>query len=346
MELGSACSSSGSALASPVRRYAAIDIGTVTCRLLLAEADGRGGLRVLRREAVITNLGEGVDATGVLKPEAMARVAEQIRRFRAIIDEADEAARAAQAAGAEGAFAPTKIVALATSAARDAQNSDEFARMLEELGVRLSVIPGEREAALSFRGASSCMGGERLLVVDTGGGSTEVIAGVGGSDPEFLHSFNVGCRRVTERFLESDPPAEEELARAREWAHGEMAPWFEELRAAGFSPARMVAVAGTATSIVSVRERMEVYDSERVHLSVVSASDLDRVYGELKAVPLEERKRIVGLDPKRANVIVAGALILEVVRELAGVSEFTVSESDILQGIVLDAAERDFLAGK
>lgn len=308
------------------KRYAAIDIGTVTCRLLIADAT-ESGLVELRREVVITNLGEGVDASGVLKQEAMERVIAQMKRFCSIIDEYTTPDHP-----------HVEVIALATSASRDAENAAEFISMLGKLGIRLTVIPGEREAALSFLGASSDFAGEDLLVVDIGGGSTEIIAGTGGCVPVFKHSLDIGCRRVTERFLASDPPTADELGVAKAWAKGAMEPKFDEIAAIGFVPKRMIAVAGTATSVVSIHECMEVYDSEKVHKTAVDASAFESVYEQLRTVPLAERKRIVGLDPGRASVIVAGMVIMEAVMECANMTEFTVSETDILQGIILDAA--------
>lgn len=321
----SACTSAGSLRPG---RYAAIDIGTVTCRMLVADVDERGILHELRREYAITNLGEGVDATGVLKPEAMRRVADVVGRYRRILD---------GCAPADGS--PLTVVALATSASRDAENAAEFVSLLADEGVVLSVIPGEREAALSFAGASCDFTGEDLLVIDVGGGSTEIVAGRAGSAPVRSHSFNIGCRRMTEKFLAADPPTEVELDRARVWIAEGMTPYFKELRAEGFAPQRLVAVAGTATSVVAVHERMETYDSSRVHKTVVTRSVLDKVYAQLAGVTLEERRRVVGLDPGRAPVIVAGLVILQVVLDLAGAESFTVSESDILHGIILDAAK-------
>ena len=206
--------------------------------------------------------------------------------------------------------------------------------------MRLAVIPGQREAALSFAGASCDFAGERLLVVDIGGGSTEVVAGCAGGEPVRSHSFNIGCRRVTETFLASDPPSDAELEAARAWTEEGMRPFFDELRASGFAVDRLVAVAGTATTVVSIRERMRVYDTARVHKALVTRPELDAVHDELRRVPLAERERIVGLDPGRAPVIVAGMVILRAVLDLAGVDSFTVSESDILHGIILDAAQR------
>ncbi|OUO92159.1 exopolyphosphatase [Gordonibacter sp. An230] len=294
--------------------------------MLVADVDELGRLCELDREYAITNLGEGVDASGVLKPEAMRRVADAVAHYREVL------------VGFEQSERLVRVTAVATSAARDARNAHEFERLLAECGIKLAVIPGAREAALSFAGASCDFLGERLIVVDIGGGSTEVVAGCAGDDPVRARSFDIGCRRVTEKFLASDPPAERELELARRWVREGMRPFFEELRASRFFPDRLVAVAGTATTVVSVRERMRVYDTTRVHRALVTRSDLDAVDERLRGVTLSERERIVGLDPGRAPVIVAGMMILQTVLDLAGVDSFTVSESDILHGLVLDAA--------
>lgn len=304
-------------------RYAAIDIGTVTCRMLVVDAD-ESGLHELAREYAITNLGEGVDATGELKPEAIDRVVRAIDGFLAVRDSLSTPDHPV-----------VRTVAVATSAARDARNAAEFAARLRERGIEFSVIPGSREAALSFSGASIDFSGERLMVVDVGGGSTEVVMGTGGAEPLCARSFNVGCRRVTEKFLASDPPAPEELVRARAWIREQMASWFADQAKEAASLERVVAVAGTATTVVSIRERMETYDSSRVHKARVSRQDLLKVYERLAALPLSARKKVVGLDPKRAPVMVAGLLILLEVLDFAGIDAFTVSETDILHGITL-----------
>lgn len=304
-------------------RYAAIDIGTVTCRMLVVDV-GESGLHELTREYAITNLGEGVDATGELKPEAIDRVVRAIDGFLAVRDSLSTSDHPV-----------IRTVAVATSAARDARNAADFAACLRERGIELSVIPGAREAALSFSGASIDFSGERLMVVDVGGGSTEVVMGTGGAEPVCAHSFNVGCRRVTEKFLASDPPAPEELARARAWIREQMASWFADQAKETADLERVVAVAGTATTVVSIRDRMETYDSSRVHKARVSRQELLEVYERLAALPLSARKNVVGLDPKRAPVMVAGLLILLEVLDFAGIDAFTVSETDILHGITL-----------
>ena len=311
-------------------RYAAIDIGTVTCRMLVADVD-ETGVHELAREYAITNLGEGVDATGALAPSAMQRVLSAIDSFLLVhnrLSTSDNPVRA--------------TVAVATSAARDARNSADFVELLKSRGVDLSVIPGEREAALSFSGASLDFPGENLLVVDVGGGSPETVFGVGGTSPSCGHSFNVGCRRVTEKFFASDPPSAGEIGRARRWVDDAFSRWFVEQGERVAAIDRVVAVAGTATTVVSIREEMERYDSKRVHGACVSRADLARIYDRLKTLPLREREQVVGLDPKRAPVMVAGLLILQSVLDAAHADAFTVSETDILHGIVLAAARAGF----
>ena len=310
-------------------RYGALDIGTVTCRLLVADVED-GRIIDVDKEYAITDLGVGVDATGRLSEAAIERVLACVDRYLEVLARYDTPEHPVR-----------RLIAMATSASRDAANGPEFAARLAERGVTLAVIPGSREAQLTFLGASSDFPGENLLVVDIGGGSTEVVAGRFGEDPVASHSFNIGCRRVTERFFRDDPPTPDQMDAARQWIRETMAPYFEGLATAGFAIDRVVAVAGTATSVVSIREAMEVYDSSRVHKAVVAAGELAAIEDRLAAEPLEERKVTVGLDPKRAGVIVAGFVILEEVLALAGADAYTASESDILHGMIFEAARED-----
>lgn len=307
-------------------RYAAIDIGTVTCRLLVADVAEDGSLTSVEKGYCITNLGEGVDASGVLKPEAMQRVCKAVGDFQQALKKVE-------------GDVPIDPVVMATSASRDARNAAEFQNMMAAQGITLSVIPGQKEAALTFKGASCDFVGQPVMVVDVGGGSTEIVAGRAGENPERSQSFNIGCRRVTERFLHDDPPSPSQIQEARQWIAGEMADYFKDLHACGLLPARMVAVAGTATTVVSIDKAMAVYDSNQVHGATVSLGVLDKVYEKVASVPIEERRQIIGLDPGRAPVIVAGLLILQEIVRLANLDGFTASESDILQGIILDAAQ-------
>ncbi len=358
-----ATAAEASAVPARAGRYAAIDIGTVTCRMLVADVDAAGKIAELTCEYAITNLGEGVDATGRLKPDAIARVVSTVKGFLAVRD----------------SFITydcphIDTIAIATSASRDAENADEFVDALRQIGVELTVIPGEREAALSFAGASCDFAGEELMVVDIGGGSTEVVVGPAQGSPRWAHSFNIGCRRVTERFLAGDPPTESELTEARAWIREEMRELFSQAKAeaenaasesalsgectkhgagkaslekrlrptgsalASPAPFRLTAVAGTATTIVTVRDGITEYDSKLVHKQQVTRDQLDAQFASLSDMPLAARQQVPGLDPGRAPVIVAGLLIMQTVMDLAGMREFTVSETDILQGIVLAAA--------
>ncbi len=307
-------------------RYAAIDIGTVTCRLLIADIDANGGIAELHRDYAICNLGVGVDKTGHLVPEAIDRVSAAIERFSESLKSmaTDEA---------------IPVRTCATSASRDADNADEFKARLAVFGIVPEVIPGEEEAALSFAGATSAFPGEAVAVADIGGGSTEIIAGEAGSAPRYAHSFNVGCRRLTERFFSQDPPLAEDCEKARAWVAEEFADYLEKLRADGLLDGRLLAVAGTATSVISMREAMEVYDSKRVHGAVATTADVDELIARIAPMTLEERQQIVGLDPGRAPVILAGLLILRQLMQTAGLDSFTASERDILHGIILGMAK-------
>lgn len=307
-------------------RYAAIDIGTVTCRCLVADVSETQFITRYKGYG-ITNLGEDVDATGVLKQEAIARVLAKIDEFLGEI-------RAIEADGVKA-----RIVAMATSASRDAKNSADLVDKLEERGIVLKVIPGQREAALTFLGASQEYRDSNILVVDIGGGSTELVVGRGGQEPFRGHSFNIGCRRVTEKFLYIDPPAQSEMDEATQWMEEQFVTFFDGCKEQGIEIDKIVAVAGTATSVVSIREEMAVYDSERVHGAWVSAEDLHAVKQKLQSVTVDERAKIVGLDPGRAPVIVAGMVILENILKLAGKDGFVASEADILQGIILDEVQ-------
>lgn len=310
-------------------RYGALDIGTVTCRLLVADVED-GRIIDVDKEYAITDLGVGVDATGRLSEAAIERVLACVDRYLEVLVRYDAPEHPVR-----------RLIAMATSASRDAENGPEFAARLAERGVTLAVIPGSREAQLTFLGASSDFPDEKLLVVDIGGGSTEVVAGSFGTDPVASRSFDIGCRRVTERFFHDDPPTPGQMDAARQWIREAMASYFEGLADIGFAIDRVVAVAGTATSVVSIREAMETYDSSRVHKAVVTAGELAAIEERLAAETLEERKVTVGLDPKRAGVIVAGLVILEEVLALAGADAYTASESDILHGMIFEAARED-----
>jgi len=308
-----------------VRRLAAIDIGTVTMRLLIADVSATS-IDEVERCTDITHLGEGTAHTGRLSTEALSRVAAVARRYAALLAEH----------GVE------RVTAYATSASRDAENGDDLVAVMADAGIATSIIDGRHEAELSFAGATWSAAGENILVIDVGGGSTELIFGSaereadGGlvTDIELMRSIDVGSRRVTELFLHADPPTHTELDAARAFIAHELRPFFDTLRA---KPRTLFSLAGAATSLSAINLELAEYDSERVHLSCLTGPQLGDLVGWLAGMPLAKRREVVGLHPDRASVIVAGALIIESALALSGLDSTVVSEHDILYGILLEA---------
>jgi exopolyphosphatase / guanosine-5'-triphosphate,3'-diphosphate pyrophosphatase len=287
---------------------AAVDIGTNTTRLLVAERDEGGDLVELERRTIITRLGQGVDASGRLADEAMDRVAEAIASYREIIDRV----------GAE------RVVAVATSAMRDAENGPEFRDYLKSrFGVDARTISGDEEARLTFLGATAGRNDDRnTVVIDIGGGSTEYVVGRAGEDPTFHTSTQMGSVRFTERFLKSDPPAQRELQDLAE----EVRVMVPEI-----SAEHAIAVAGTATSLAAID------GAEEVHGYRLNLGACERITAMLAGMPLEDRRNVKGLHPDRAPTIVAGAVILtESVRTL-DLGEVEISDRDILHGAAATA---------
>ncbi|MYW90210.1 Ppx/GppA family phosphatase [Amycolatopsis rubida] len=315
-------------------RVAAIDCGTNSIRLLVAELtprhDGTVDLRDLHREMRIVRLGQGVDATGRLAPEALERTRAALADYTV----------AARRKGVE------KVRMVATSATRDASNRDEFFTMTREtLGVEAEVISGDEEARLSFTGAV----GEQdpddgpFVVVDVGGGSTELVLGTwNGREAEVIaaKSVDIGCVRITERALKGDPPTADEIAAARELARGILAEAFDLVDVA--KARTWIGVAGTVTTLSAVSLGLPEYDPERVHLSKLSHGEIDQLAGQLLAADRATRAENPVIHPGRVDVIGGGAVIVQVLaEELAargGPDQLVVSEHDILDGIALSLA--------
>ena len=299
------------------RRFATIDLGTNTALLLVAERE-QGGFKAILERAEITRLGQGVDASRLLKPEAMRRSAEAIAEY----------ARLAADLGVE----PKDIAAVTTSAARDAQNSDELIALVRALaGVELEIIPGETEAALTYVGATADLDVSEdatLAVFDIGGGSSELILGTR-TRHDFRHSFDVGSVRLTERFLRSDPPRpEEERALFDHLA---------SLFAAAprpHAPVTFVGVAGTVTTIFTLLHAIEPYEAARVHRQKMSLEELRCLRQKLFGLTVAERRALKGIEPKRADVIAAGAAILEAAMEHVGVRSLTVCDRGLRWGLL------------
>ncbi|MGH2838722.1 MAG: Ppx/GppA phosphatase family protein [Thermoleophilaceae bacterium] len=305
-----------------VKRIAVVDLGTNSTRLLIADvANGRVDERERRTE--VTRLGERVDSAGKLAADAMKRVFETVGSYRELIDQHETGA----------------VVGVATSAVRDAKNGEQFRKeLVDRFGVDTRTLSGDEEARLSFLGATSGRppGGDPLLVLDIGGGSTEFVIGVPGSEPTFHASTTAGSVRQTERHLTEDPPTDAQLSAVA----GEVAAIVESEvpRDVRRKAATGIAVAGTATSLAAVDQRLEDYDPERVHGYRLDRYAIEEILAHLAGIPLSERREIVGLPPGRAPTIVAGALILSEAMHAFDFDWIETSETDILHGVALEAA--------
>jgi exopolyphosphatase / guanosine-5'-triphosphate,3'-diphosphate pyrophosphatase len=304
-----------------VTRVAAVDIGTNSTRLLVADVDD-GRIADLQRETRVTRLGEGVDVRRRLLPVPIARVRNVLTDYR----------RTAETLGAE------RTLAIATSAMRDAENGEAFLGEIEwSYGFKTRLLTGHDEALLTYRGVTSDRDvQEGTVIVDIGGGSTELVAG----EPDGVRwhdSLDIGSVRLTERFLHSDPPTQEELetcAGAVRALLAERVP--DEIRE---RTAAAIGVAGTVTSIAALALGLEEYDRERVHGFGLTDEALTQQLERLAAAPLAERRTFRPLDPERAPVIVAGAVIARETLRFFGVDTLEISERDILDGAALAAAE-------
>jgi exopolyphosphatase/guanosine-5'-triphosphate,3'-diphosphate pyrophosphatase len=309
-------------------RVAAVDCGTNSLRLLLADVDpDRNELLDVDRRMEIVRLGQGVDRTGQLAPEALDRTMAVLR------DYADAIARS----GAEA------VRMAATSATRDAANAAEFVRQVKEvLGVVPEVLTGDEEAMLSFTGATAELASSRepqpFLVTDIGGGSTEFVLGPAGrtGPPAAAISVNIGCVRLTERHLHGDPPAEAEIAAAT----ADIDAALDTVSAA--IPVReaktLIGLAGSVTTVAAIALGLDAYDPARIHHARVSAADVHAVTASLLAQTRAARATIGVMHPGRVDVIGAGALVLDRIMTRFGFGEVLASEHDILDGMAWSLA--------
>jgi exopolyphosphatase/guanosine-5'-triphosphate,3'-diphosphate pyrophosphatase len=300
---------------------AAIDIGTNTTRLIVANVSG-SSLEELDRRTTITRLGEGVDKSGSLSEAGIERVFETLAGYREIVDEL----------GAD------RALALATSAVRDASNGGDFLKDVESrFGFRVRMLSGSEEALLAFRGAT--IGRtltEPVLVVDIGGGSTELIVG-DANGPSFHVSLDIGAVRLTERYLHGDPPTPAELEHC--------ATIVRELlldripTGVLHAPRAAIGNAGTITTIAALDQHLPAYDRELVHGYSISRHAVREQYARLAALPLSERRLVPALEPERAPVIVAGSIVCRELLDVFALEAIEASELDILDGAALLAAE-------
>jgi exopolyphosphatase / guanosine-5'-triphosphate,3'-diphosphate pyrophosphatase len=305
----------------PVRakRVAVVDMGTNSTRLLIADV-ADGAVHDVERRTTVTQLGRGVEHTGRLCTDAIEDVCLAVGDYKARWEEM----------GAE------RVFAIATSAVRDATDADAFlAELRERFRLDVKVLSGEEEAHLTYLGATSHREGtDSTLVLDIGGGSTELVVG-SGSEVDFHVSLQAGVIRHSERHLSSDPPVPQELEDLADDIRLLVA---EAIAANGSRPVQAIAVAGTPTSLAAIDQELERYDSDRVHGYRLGLKRAQRMLSRLSAIPLAERLHVTGLHRDRAPTIVAGTVILVQLMRAFGLDEVEVSERDILHGSALSAA--------
>ncbi|MDA0739619.1 MAG: Ppx/GppA phosphatase family protein [Nitrospirae bacterium] len=305
-------------------RVAAIDIGTLTCRLLIGDVDGPGAIKPVFSGRKILRLGEGVDQTKKLKPEAMARVIEAIKEWQGLIEQHDVRAS----------------TAVATSAVREAHNREEFLqRVKQEAGVEVEVIDGQEEARrtlLGLRSGLSASVGD-ILGLDIGGGSTEFIVSREGQEVQTI-SIDMGVVRLSERVLKSDPPSESEIQEAEQLIHSLTR---EALGVLGdTSSLRFVGTAGTITSLAAIAQGLTVYDPDRVHHYTLKLETIKNIEHTILPRKKSERTGIPGLEPGREEVIAAGTLIIRCIMEELGENKCLVSEYGLREGVLVNLARQ------
>ena len=302
---------------------AAVDCGTNSVRLLVSEGHRRDR-RVLERRMTITRLGRDVDATGRLAPEAIDRTVAVLAEYRAVLE----------------ALGATEVRATATSAARDASNAEDlFTRAEAALGVRPDLISGEEEGRLAFLGATAELDPSDgpFLVVDIGGGSTECV--VGTTEPVAVRSLPLGCVRLTERHLTEDPPEPEGLSNAIAEATELYDDLLREVPQV-LTARTVIGVAGTVTTVAAVELGLAEWDRDALHHFRLTRAAAEDVFRTLATEPFADRVHNPGLERERADVIVGGCCALVALYRTLGLDELLVSESDILDGLLFDLADR------
>ena len=310
--------------AQPPRRFAGIDIGTLTCRLLIADLTSGGPLKELRSDRRILRLGEGVDQTKRLNSAAMDRVIACLREWRGLIDNHQ----------VEG------CAVVATSAVRDAANRDEFLRRVkQETGFDVEVITGEEEARRTLLGIRSGLpaGVTDMIALDIGGGSTEFILDRPGQAP-IVRSIDIGVVRLCERVLTHDPPTAEEIEQAREWVRRETQAAVVGME--GFRSATFVGTAGTITALAAMAQKLPAYEPARIHNYRLALATVQELEQTLLSRKKADRIGLPGLEKNREEVIAAGAIIIRTVMETIGMSQVLVSDLGLRDGVLIDLRNR------
>ena len=307
-------------------KYGAIDIGTNSMRLLLADVEGG---KFIKREKFIntTRLGQGIDREGNISEESIDRNIEALVNFK---DKCEEA-------GCD------RVFCIGTAALRNAGNREEFVRRAKEVtGIDVEIVPGEREAILGYRGVVGGIniGNGCTLIIDIGGGSTEFIIG-DSTKIYFRKSINAGALVLTERFITSMPEGDEEYNELYSYINKEISKALEEiipiLKEKNIEEnIKIIGIGGTITSVSAINQKLEVYSMEKIHSSHVTKEELDSQIRDIRKMNLEERRLIKGLQPKRAEIILSGELILKSIIDNLSAGSIEISEYDNLEGIILE----------
>lgn len=309
---------------SSPRILAGIDIGTLTCRLLIAELAPSGTLRELRSDRRILRLGQGVDRDRMLRGDAMARVAETLKEWCTLME----------------GYQVDASIAVATSAVRDAGNREEFVRLIHrQTGLEIQILSGEEEARRTILGIRSGLpaGVSDVLALDIGGGSTEFILDRPGQTP-MMRSVDIGVVRLCERLLRHDPPTSEEIHQAREWVRAETVTAVGEMTLpVGLT---FVGTAGTITSLAAMAQQLPTYEPARIHNYRLARTVVEELESTLLARTKSERVGLPGLEANREEVIAAGAIILRTVMETVRIPSLLVSDLGLREGVLLDLATR------
>jgi exopolyphosphatase/guanosine-5'-triphosphate,3'-diphosphate pyrophosphatase len=304
-------------------RISSIDIGTNTILLLIVEAKGGNIARVLHDEQVIARLGKGVDEHRIINSETANRVAEFLYSYR----------------GTSHKYRSEKIIAVGTSALRDASNKREFCDdMLQRTGVEIEILSGDDEAEWTYRGAlgAAGSGAQIFTVLDIGGGSTEIISGISKTLSQKV-SLDVGCVRLTERFLRTSPPTSHEIFECRSFIRSNLS----NVDLTQSRNSRVIGVAGTLTTLAAIHLRLTHYDPSRVEGCVLEREAVGRIFDQLRMKTHEEIMRVPQISPGRADIVLAGMIILQEFMEAANLGEIAVSDRGLRYGIILRELQRN-----
>lgn len=298
-------------------RVATVDIGTNSMRLLIADYEDN---KIINRKKYVevTRIGKGVDEKGMISKDAINLNSKVLERFINL----------AKSKNCE------KICVIGTSALRDSKNSEEFVKKAyEKTGINVEIISGEMEANLGFLGIKSILDEKKYtLTIDIGGGSTEFILGNNHGDLVFSKSENIGVVRLTERFLKDDIPTDIQIIEMNKYIEAVTSDTIQVLKT--YDIGKVIGIGGTATSISAIIQQMEIYCSDKVHNSKIYYDEIVDIYINLKSMTIQEKKMIVGLQPKRADVIFTGVCIMKKIMSMLDIEYITVSEYDNLEGMI------------